>query len=101
MAAIDITTVEVWTKSGLTTFYLLFVIELKTQRIHFERCTTKWLPPRSPKAASTRSLSRTMVLPRLRCSGYTRQPTLANASRTERIPPDSSGNNQHGLAPYG
>jgi hypothetical protein len=28
MAAIDFTTVEVWTKGGLTTFYLLFVMEL-------------------------------------------------------------------------
>ncbi len=29
MAAIDFTTLEVWTKSGLVTFYLLFVMELK------------------------------------------------------------------------
>ena len=35
MAAIDFTTVEVWTKSGLVTFYLLFVMELKTRRVHF------------------------------------------------------------------
>jgi hypothetical protein len=40
MAAIDFTTVEVWTKSGLTTFYLLFVMELKTRRVHFVGCTT-------------------------------------------------------------
>ena len=30
MASIDFTTVEVWTTSGLTTFYLLFIMELKT-----------------------------------------------------------------------
>ncbi|MDF1844300.1 MAG: integrase core domain-containing protein [Rubripirellula sp.] len=40
MAAIDFTTVEVWTKSGLVTFYLLFVMELKTRRVHFAGCTT-------------------------------------------------------------
>ena len=32
MAAIDFTTVEVWTKHGLVTYYLLFVMEPKTRR---------------------------------------------------------------------
>jgi putative transposase len=40
MASIDFTTVEVWTKGGLTTFYLLFVMELKTRRVNFAGCTT-------------------------------------------------------------
>ena len=40
LAAIDFTTVEVWTKGGLVTFYLLFVMELKTRRVHFAGCTT-------------------------------------------------------------
>ena len=35
IAAIDFTSVEVWTKSGLVTFYLLFVMELKTRRVDF------------------------------------------------------------------
>jgi len=35
LAAIDFTTIEVWTKSGLTTFYQLFVMELSTKRVHF------------------------------------------------------------------
>ncbi len=35
LAAIDFTTIEVWTKGGLVTFYLLFVMELKTRRVHF------------------------------------------------------------------
>ena len=39
LAAIDFTTIEVWTKSGLVTFYLLFVMELKTRRVHFAGCT--------------------------------------------------------------
>jgi transposase InsO family protein len=40
MASIDFTTVEVWTKGGLTTYYLLFVMELKTRRVNFAGCTT-------------------------------------------------------------
>ena len=39
LAAIDFTTVEVWTKGGLVTFYLLFAMELKTRRVHFAGCT--------------------------------------------------------------
>ena len=39
LAAIDFTSVEVWTRHGLVTFYLLFVIELKTRRVHFAGCT--------------------------------------------------------------
>jgi len=35
LAAIDFTTIEVWTKGGLVTYYLLFVMELKTRRVHF------------------------------------------------------------------
>jgi putative transposase len=40
LAAIDFTTVEVWTKGGLVTFYLLFVMEIATRRVHFAGCTT-------------------------------------------------------------
>jgi hypothetical protein len=40
LAAIDFTTIEVWTKSGLSTFYLLFVMELSTRRVEFAGCTT-------------------------------------------------------------
>ena len=38
-AAIDFTAVAVWTKGGLVTFYLLFVMEPKTRRVHFAGCT--------------------------------------------------------------
>ena len=41
LAAIDFTTIEVWTKGGLVTFYVLFVMELKTRRVHFSGCTTR------------------------------------------------------------
>jgi putative transposase len=40
LAAIDFTTIEVWTKSGLRTYYLLFVMELATRRICFAGCTS-------------------------------------------------------------
>ena len=39
MAAIDFTTIEVWTKGGLVTYYLLFVMEVATRRVHFAACT--------------------------------------------------------------
>ena len=39
LAAIDFTTVEVWTRGGLVTYYLLFVMELKTRHIHLAACT--------------------------------------------------------------
>lgn len=39
LGAIDFTTVEVWTKKGLVTFSLLFVMELKTRRVYFAACT--------------------------------------------------------------
>jgi len=39
LAAIDFTTIEVWTRSGLVTYYLLFVMELKTRRVHLAACT--------------------------------------------------------------
>jgi putative transposase len=40
LAAIDFTTLEVWTKGGLVTFYLLLVMELKTRRVHLAACTS-------------------------------------------------------------
>ncbi len=39
LAAIDFTAIEVWTNGGLVTFYLLFVMELKTRHVHFTACT--------------------------------------------------------------
>ncbi|MCY2995430.1 MAG: integrase core domain-containing protein [Planctomycetota bacterium] len=40
LAATDFFTVEVWTKTGLITFYVLFVIELATRRVHLAGITT-------------------------------------------------------------
>ncbi len=36
--ATDFTTVEVWTRSGLVTFYVLAVMHLKTRRVHLRAC---------------------------------------------------------------
>jgi transposase InsO family protein len=55
MAAIDFTTVEVWTKGGLTTFYLLFAMELNTRRVHFVGCATN--PKQAWMKQATRELT--------------------------------------------
>jgi putative transposase len=39
LASVDFTTIEVCTKGRLVTFYLLFVMELATRRVHFAGCT--------------------------------------------------------------
>jgi transposase InsO family protein len=39
LGSIDFTTIEVWTKGGLVTYYLLFVMEVATRRVHFVGCT--------------------------------------------------------------
>ncbi|HET6879648.1 MAG TPA: integrase core domain-containing protein [Pirellulales bacterium] len=39
LAAVDFTTVEVWTTRGLVTYYLLFVMHLATRRVQFVGCT--------------------------------------------------------------
>jgi putative transposase len=39
LASVDFTTIEVWTKSGLATVYLLFFMELATRRVHFAGST--------------------------------------------------------------
>jgi len=40
LAAVDFTTIEVWTKKGLVTHYVLFSIELATRRVQFAGSTT-------------------------------------------------------------
>ncbi len=47
LGAIDFTTIEVWAKGGLVTFYVLFVLEIGTRRVRFAGCTqnpdTDWM----------------------------------------------------------
>jgi len=38
LASIDFTTIEAWTKTGLVTYYLLFVMEIATRRVYFAGC---------------------------------------------------------------
>ena len=40
LASIDFTAIEIWTTGGLVTYYLLFVMERKTRRIHLAACTS-------------------------------------------------------------
>jgi putative transposase len=39
LAAIDFTTIEVWTQGGLVTYYLLFAMRLATRQVRFLGCT--------------------------------------------------------------
>ena len=39
IVAADFFTTEVWTPSGLTTYYVLFLIDLKSRRVHFAGMT--------------------------------------------------------------
>jgi len=45
LGAIDFTTIEVWTKGGLVTYYLLFIMELATRRVHFAGSTVNPTEP--------------------------------------------------------
>ncbi|MDF1556382.1 MAG: helix-turn-helix domain-containing protein [Deferrisomatales bacterium] len=57
LGAIDFTTVEVWTKGGLVTFYVLFVIELASRRVHFAGCTP------NPQEAWMKQMARNLTDP--------------------------------------
>ena len=55
LGAIDFTTIEVWTKRGLVTFYLLFAMELASRRVHFVGCTT------NPNGAWMKQIARNLT----------------------------------------
>jgi transposase InsO family protein len=57
LGAIDFTTIEVWTKGGLVTFCLLFVIRVASRRIYFAGCTV------NPTADWTRQIGRNLTDP--------------------------------------
>jgi putative transposase len=39
LGSVDFTTIDVWSRSGLVTYYLLFFMELATRRVHFAGLT--------------------------------------------------------------
>ena len=39
LTSVDFTTIDVWTRSGLVTYYLLFFMEVATRRVHFAGLT--------------------------------------------------------------
>jgi transposase InsO family protein len=55
LAAVDFTTVEVWSRNGLIAFYLLFVMNLKTRRVEFAGCSC------SPDTAYMRQIARNLT----------------------------------------
>src|SRR4029077_19322385 len=55
LGAIDFTTVEVWTKRGLVTYYLLFVMKVATRKVHFAGCTA------NPTAAWMEQIGRNLT----------------------------------------
>jgi transposase InsO family protein len=55
LASIDFTTIEVWTRGGLVTVYLLFVMELASRRVHFAGCTAN--PDESWMCQTARNLA--------------------------------------------
>jgi putative transposase len=57
LAAIDFTTVEVWTPRGLVTYYLLFVMEVASRHVHLAGCT------RNPNEAWMKQIARNLTDP--------------------------------------
>jgi putative transposase len=55
LGAIDFTTIEVWTRGGLVTCYLLFVMEIATRRVHFAGCSL------SPDEAWMKQIARNLT----------------------------------------
>jgi hypothetical protein len=57
LGAIDLTMIEVWTKGGVPTFYLLFVIRVASRRVHFAGCTA------NPMSRRMRQINRNLTDP--------------------------------------
>ena len=55
MAATDFFTVEVWTARGLVTYYVLFVMRLKTRCVHIAGVTT------APNGAFMKQVARNLT----------------------------------------
>jgi transposase InsO family protein len=55
LAAVDFTTIEVWSRNGLITFYLLFVMNLKSRCVEFAGCSC------SPDSSYMRQIARNLT----------------------------------------
>ncbi|QDT68794.1 Integrase core domain protein [Planctomycetes bacterium MalM25] len=55
LSAVDFTSVEVWTPRGLITYYLLFVIQPKSRKVHYAGMTT------SPNDAFMQQIARNLI----------------------------------------
>ena len=55
MAATDFFTVEVWTARGLVTYYVLFVMQIKTRSVHIAGVTT------APNGAYMKQVARNLT----------------------------------------
>ena len=104
LGAIDFTTVEVWTRGGLVTFYLLFVMEVRTRRIHFAGYTTNpheaWMKQVAKNLTDPFDgfLDNTRYLLMDRdtkfCKGF-RETLVGEGVRPVRLPPRSPNLNAH------
>jgi transposase InsO family protein len=104
LAAVDFTTVEVWTKNGLITFYLLVVMELATRRVHFAGTTVSpedsWMKQiaRNLMAADEGFLlgKRYLLMDRDAKFSKAFRAVLSNTGvRAVRLPPQSPNLNAH------
>jgi hypothetical protein len=77
VAGMDFFTTEVWTVRGLVTYYVLFVIDLRTRRVHFAGATPH--PGESFMAQIARNLTDTV-------DGF----LAARVHRVAKIPPGRS-----------
>jgi transposase InsO family protein len=96
--------VEVWTQKGLVTFYLLFVMELATRRVHFAGATASpedgWMKQmaRNPTASDEGFLvgKRYILMDRDTKFSEAFRDILAQAAvKPVRLPPQSPNLNAH------
>src|SRR5262249_56591654 len=104
LAAVDFSTVEVWSTKGLVTFYLLCVMELATRRVHFAGVTTSpddiWMKQiaRNLTAAEEGFLvgKRYLLMDRdTKFSDGFREILAAAGVKSVRLPPHSPNLNAH------
>ena len=98
LAAVDFTTIDIWTLSGLKTYYLLFFMEISTRRVHFAGLTQhpneEWMMEAANKVmnADAGFLQRKKILLLDRDAKFTlkfREHLKAAGTEPIRLPPKS------------